>query len=167
MTMWRVRSMPSVRIRFVFEPRDVVADAARAELAEAGQVLPDLRGVQMKARRQLVRRDGSLIDRLEEREAAQINGQPARGQFRNSFAVRYRALGHNGLSTQQLSGRRAGDVEQIASGTFRARGCRSSRSPAPRSRMPLLPPASWFPQPAPSCKGSTPRAGSNTPKRYW
>src|SRR5205085_1448818 len=38
-----------------FQPRDVVPDAADAELTEVGQVLPDLRGVEAEALRKILR----------------------------------------------------------------------------------------------------------------
>src|SRR6266851_42671 len=57
------------------EARDVVADAAHAELAEVGEVLPDLGGVQTEALGQLLGRDGLDSVLFELQETARVHGQ--------------------------------------------------------------------------------------------
>ena len=52
------RFQPEDRAQVRLEFRDVVADAADAELAEVGQVLADLRGIQMKTLGERSGRDG-------------------------------------------------------------------------------------------------------------
>ena len=64
---------------------DVVADAADAELAEVGQVLPDLRGVQVELLGQRLRRDRADPGRVQRAEAAQIDGEAIGRQLRNGF----------------------------------------------------------------------------------
>jgi hypothetical protein len=57
------------------ESRDVVSDPADAELSEAGEVFPDLSGVQMELLCQFVGRDGFLLIRLENGQAAKVDGE--------------------------------------------------------------------------------------------
>jgi hypothetical protein len=65
------------------EVLDVVADAANAELAEVGQVLADLRRVQVKLLCQRLGRNRLHAARIELVQAAQVHGQAVCGQFRH------------------------------------------------------------------------------------
>ena len=60
---------------------DVVADAAHAELAEIGEVFPDLRRVEMKLLRERLRRHGLHAGRIQRVQAAQIHRQPVGGEL--------------------------------------------------------------------------------------
>src|SRR5262249_13020546 len=62
---------------------DVVADAAHAELAEIGEVLADLRRVQVELLRQRLRGNGLDARVLELVEAAKVHRQPVRREFGN------------------------------------------------------------------------------------
>ena len=64
-----------------FQIADVVADAADAELAEVGEVLADLRGIQMKLFRQRLRRDGPHAGIVERVQAAQVHRQAIGGEL--------------------------------------------------------------------------------------
>jgi uncharacterized oligopeptide transporter (OPT) family protein len=64
---------------------DVVADAAHAELAEVGEVLPNLRGVEVEALGERLRRDGLHAQLVERVQAAQVDRQPIGGQLRDLF----------------------------------------------------------------------------------
>src|SRR5437867_11359261 len=89
------RAVDAQRSRqYRLELGDVVADAARAELAETSQVLADLRGVEVKALRHLMRRHGALTDRFEVGEATEINRQAPGGQLGDRFAIRWRLAAH-------------------------------------------------------------------------
>ena len=70
---------------------DVVADAADAELAEVGEVLADLRGVQMELLGQRLRRDGPDAGIVERVQAAQVDRQAIGGELGDLFgALLYR-----------------------------------------------------------------------------
>jgi hypothetical protein len=58
-----------------FEIADVIADAAHPELAEVGEVLADLRGVQVELFGERLRGDGPDAGAFEQREAAQVDRQ--------------------------------------------------------------------------------------------
>ena len=60
---------------------DVVADAADAELAEVGEVLANLRGVQMELLGERLRRDGADAGVLERVEAAQVDREAVGGEL--------------------------------------------------------------------------------------
>ena len=60
---------------------DVVADAADAELAEVGEVLADLRGVQMELLGQRLRRDRPHAGIVERVQAAQVHRQAVGGEL--------------------------------------------------------------------------------------
>ena len=60
---------------------DVVADAADAELAEVGEVLADLRGVQVELLGERLRRDGADAGVLERVQAAQVDRKPVGGEL--------------------------------------------------------------------------------------
>ena len=60
---------------------DVVADAADAELAEVGEVLADLRGVEVKLLGERLGRDRADAGVLERVEAAQVDGKPVGGEL--------------------------------------------------------------------------------------
>src|SRR5687768_6180348 len=62
---------------------DVVADAADPELAEVGEVLADLCGVEVKLLRHCLRRHRADAGRVEYVQAAQIHRQAIRGEFRD------------------------------------------------------------------------------------
>ena len=62
---------------------DVVADAAHAELAEVGEILADLRGVQVKLLGQRLRRDRADAGVFERVQAAQVDRQPVGGELRD------------------------------------------------------------------------------------
>ena len=62
---------------------DVVADAADAELAEIGEVLADLRRVEVELLGQRLRRDRPDAGRVERVEAAQVDRQPVGRQLGN------------------------------------------------------------------------------------
>ena len=66
---------------------DVVADAAHAELAEVGQVLADLRGVQVELLGQRLRRDRPDARAVEHIQAAQVDGQAVGGELGNLVAA--------------------------------------------------------------------------------
>ena len=67
---------------------DVIADAADAELAEVGEVLADLRRVEVELLGQRLRRDGLDAGGLELVEAAQVDRQPIGGQLGNRLGGR-------------------------------------------------------------------------------
>ena len=60
---------------------DVVADAADAELAEVGEVLANLRGVEMELLGERLRRDRADAGFLEHVEAAQVHRKPVGGEL--------------------------------------------------------------------------------------
>ena len=66
---------------------DVVADAADAELAEVGEVLADLRGVEVELLGQRLRRDGLHAGALELVEAAQVDRQAVGGELGNLLGL--------------------------------------------------------------------------------
>src|SRR5919205_775279 len=78
---------------------DVVADPALAELAEARQVAPDLRGVDVRVVAQLLRGDGLLAHLLRLREDLQVPRQ-ARGDAERQPLPRPIALGRSVLPGQ-------------------------------------------------------------------
>ena len=87
---------------------DVVADAADAELAEVGEVLADLRGVEVKLLGERLRRDGADAGVLEHVQAAQVDGKPVGGELRNLISALFaRTASSTGLcsSFSQGSGR--------------------------------------------------------------
>src|SRR6185436_5257178 len=61
----------------------VIPDAPDAELAKIGEVLPDLRSVQVKLVGQRARRDRAHPGALELVEAAEIDRQAVRGELGN------------------------------------------------------------------------------------
>ena len=65
---------------------DVVADAAHAELAEVGEVFPDLRGVELKLLGQRLGRDGFDARGVERVQAPQVDGQTTGSELRNLIA---------------------------------------------------------------------------------
>src|SRR5690606_15822406 len=65
------------------EVLDVIADAADAELAEVGQILADLRRVQVKLLGQRLRRDCLDPGGIERVQRAQVNRQAAGRQLRH------------------------------------------------------------------------------------
>ena len=65
------------------EIADVVADAADAELAEVGEVLADLRGVQVELLGERLRRDGADARIFERVQAAQVDRQPVGRELGN------------------------------------------------------------------------------------
>ena len=71
-----------------FQVADVVADAADAELAEVGEVLADLRGVQVELFREPLRRDGLHAGRFELVQAAQVDRQAIGGELGDLFRAR-------------------------------------------------------------------------------
>ena len=72
---------------------DVIADAADAELAEIGQVFPDLRRVEMKLLRERLRGHGLHARRVERVQAAEIDGKPVGGEL-GDLIVQLLALDH-------------------------------------------------------------------------
>ena len=60
---------------------DVVADAAHAELAEVGEVLADLRGVQVELLGERLRRDRADAGAVELVQAAQVDRQAVGGEL--------------------------------------------------------------------------------------
>ena len=60
---------------------DVVADAADAELAEVGEVLADLRGVEVELLGERLRRDGADAGVFERVEAAEVDRQAVGGEL--------------------------------------------------------------------------------------
>ena len=65
----------------------VVAEAARAELAEVGEVLAQLRGFDARDFRQRLAGDSANVVRLEPLEAAQIDGQTINRLARDLWAM--------------------------------------------------------------------------------
>ena len=76
--------LPQVRAQLL----DVVADAADAELAEIGEILANLRGVQVELLGQRLRRDRLHAGLVERVEAAQVDRQAVGGQLRDRLEVR-------------------------------------------------------------------------------
>ena len=66
---------------------DVVADAADAELAEVGEVLADLRGVEVELLGERLRRDRADAGVLEHVEAAEVDGKPVGGELGNLISA--------------------------------------------------------------------------------
>ena len=66
---------------------DVVADAADAELAEIGQILADLRGIQMELLGQGLRRNRFDAGGFELSQAAQVNRQTIGGELGDLLSV--------------------------------------------------------------------------------
>src|SRR5438445_2719312 len=62
---------------------DVIADAAHAELAEVGEILSNLGGVQMELLGERLRRDGLDAGVLERVQAAQVHRQAIGGELGN------------------------------------------------------------------------------------
>jgi hypothetical protein len=62
---------------------DVVADPTNAELAEIRQILPDLRGIEMKLLRQRLRRNGLHTRGVELGEAPEVHRQSVGGELGN------------------------------------------------------------------------------------
>ena len=69
------RSRPRICRRWRLQILDVVADAAHAELAEIGEILADLRGVQVELLGQRLRRDRLDAAGSSWFEAAQVDRQ--------------------------------------------------------------------------------------------
>jgi len=61
---------------------DEIPDAADAELAEVGQILPDLRGIQMELLRERLRGNRAHAGRIQRAQAAQVHRQAMGRQFR-------------------------------------------------------------------------------------
>jgi hypothetical protein len=64
-----------------FEIPYVITDASHTELAEVGEVLPDLCGVEMELLGQRLRRHRARALHLEFAEAAEVHGEAVRRQF--------------------------------------------------------------------------------------
>ena len=75
--------LPQVRAQLL----DVVADAADAELAEVGEVLANLRRVQVELLGQRLRRDRPHAGGVERVQAAQVDRQPVGGQLGDRLEV--------------------------------------------------------------------------------
>ena len=85
---------------------DVIADAADAELAEVGEVLANLRGVQVELLGQRLRRDGPHAGGVERVQAAQVDREPVGGQLgdrRRALRFADRARGYFVLLLHKVS----------------------------------------------------------------
>ena len=64
---------------------DVVPHASHAKLTEMGEVLTNLRGVEMKLQRERLRRHGSDACRPERIQTAKVHGKPVRRELGDLF----------------------------------------------------------------------------------
>ena len=76
-------SMPRICAQVAPQLLDVVADAADAELAEVGEILANLRRVEVKLLGQRLRGDRPHAGRVERVEAAQVDRQPVGRELGN------------------------------------------------------------------------------------
>src|SRR3989449_5907409 len=74
---------PQDLLQLGLEAGDVVADATHAELAEVGEVLAHLGGVQIEAVRHLLRGDGLDAVLLELEQAARVDGETVNRHLRD------------------------------------------------------------------------------------
>ena len=82
-----------------------VADSTLAELAEAGQVAPDLGRVDVRVLGQLLRRNGVLAHLARLDEDLEITGEPGRDAERQPVAVAQRQLARGAIRDDVLAHR--------------------------------------------------------------
>ena len=87
---------------------DVVADAAHAELAEVGEVLADLRGVEVELLGQRLRRDRLDAGGFELVQAAEVDRQPVGGELGDLFGGGLPLVRQNSQANQNRPNRRQG-----------------------------------------------------------
>ena len=75
--------LPQVRAQLL----DVIADAAHAEFAEIGEILANLRGVQVELLGQRLRRNRLHAGIVERIQAPQVDRQPIGGQLGDRLEV--------------------------------------------------------------------------------
>ena len=78
-----LRSRPRICRKVALQVADVVADAAHAELAEVGEVLADLRGVEVELFGERLRGDRADARGLEHVEAAEVDREAIGGELGN------------------------------------------------------------------------------------